>query len=353
MEDFKVSEEIAILGIALYVLGFAVGPLFWAPLSELYGRQLIFFISFALFTAFNAGAAGATNIASLIVLRCFSGLTGASALTNSGGVIGDMFPAAQRGLALSIFAAAPFMGPVLGPIVGGFVGQNASWQWIQGVEAIFSGLLWILASLLVPETYSPVILRNRARALSKWTGNVYKSRIEISQGKISALRIYKIALSRPWALLFLEPIVFLLSLYLSIIYGILYMLFAAFPIVFQEERGWSQGIGGLSFVGIAMGMILAVIYNIWDNKRFRKVEDAAVGRGERGAPPEARLPPSIVGSFCLPLGLFGFAWVSRRLGVAAIQDLTLAKDKLPVHSLDRVHSLHSAIWCWRSAGVSR
>ena len=278
-------------------------------MSELYGRQLIFFISFALFTAFNAGAAGATNITSLIVLRCFAGLTGASALTNSGGVIGDMFPPAQRGLALSIFAAAPFMGPVLGPIVGGFVGENASWQWIEGVEAIFSGVLWILASLLVPETYAPVLLKNRARALSKRTGQIYQSRIEISQGKISVARTYRIALSRPWALLFREPIVFLLSLYLSIIYGVLYMLFAAFPIVFQENRGWSQGIGGLSFVGIAVGMIMAVLYNVWDNERFKKVETSAINNGDRGAPPEARLPPAIVGSVCLPVGLFGFAWV--------------------------------------------
>lgn len=69
-----------------------------------------------LLTAFNAGAAGSKNIGTLIVLRFLAGAFGSSPLTNAGGVIADMFPAAQRGLATSIFAAAPFLGPVLGPI---------------------------------------------------------------------------------------------------------------------------------------------------------------------------------------------------------------------------------------------
>jgi MFS family permease len=67
-------------------------------------------------TAFNAGAAASQNITTLIVLRFLAGSFGSSPLTNAGGVIADMFPAAQRGLAMSIFAAAPFLGPVIGPI---------------------------------------------------------------------------------------------------------------------------------------------------------------------------------------------------------------------------------------------
>ena len=96
-----------------FVLGFAFGPLLWAPLSELYGRQILFFGTYMAFTAFNAGNAGSPNIQTLIVLRFFCGLFGSSPLTNAGGVIADMFPASQRGLAMSVFAAAPFMGPTV------------------------------------------------------------------------------------------------------------------------------------------------------------------------------------------------------------------------------------------------
>lgn len=114
LATFNVGEEVVTLGISLFVLGFAIGPLLWAPMSELYGRQVLFIGTYAMLTAFNAGAAGSPNIQSLLILRFFAGAFGSSPLTNAGGVIADMFPASQRGLAMSVFAAAPFLGPTLG-----------------------------------------------------------------------------------------------------------------------------------------------------------------------------------------------------------------------------------------------
>ena len=116
LREFGSSEEVGILGISLFVLGFAIGPLLWAPMSELFGRQYLFIGTYGALTAFNAGAAGANSMATLIILRFFAGAFGSSPLTNAGGVIADMFAAEQRGIAMSFFAAAPFMGPVLGPI---------------------------------------------------------------------------------------------------------------------------------------------------------------------------------------------------------------------------------------------
>lgn len=255
-------------------------------------------------TAFNAGAAGSQNITTLIVLRFFAGAFGSSPLTNAGGVIADIFAAKQRGLAMSLFAAAPFMGPVLGPIVGGFVGETIGWRWVEGIMAIFTGVLWIIGSFLIPETYSPVIQRKRAAKLSKMTGKVYRSRGDVDAGPTTFGHVFKTSLSRPWVLLFREPIVFLLSIYMAIVYGTLYMLFGAFPIVYQEERGWSPGIGGLAFLGVAIGMILAVLYSIWDNKRYAKISDEYSGF----APPEARLPICMIGGVAVPIGLFWFAW---------------------------------------------
>lgn len=251
----------------------------------------MFALSYGGLTAFNAGAAGSQNIQTLIILRFFAGAFGSSPLTNAGGVIADMFPAAQRGLALSIFAAAPFMGPTLGPIVGGFLGEAAGWRWVEGLMATFTGVLWITCMFCVPETYAPVILRNRANVLQKQTGQCYKSRIEISRGKVKLPQVLKTALSRPWILLLREPIVAMLSVYMAIIYGTLYMMFAAFPIVFQQQRHWSEGIGGLAFLGVAIGMMLAVMYSIYDNARYIAVENLHKKKGARGAPPEARLPP--------------------------------------------------------------
>ena len=123
-----------------------------------------------------------------------------------------MFPASQRGLAMSVFATAPFMGPTMESIVGRFLGETEGWR---RVVAIFTGALWIIGSLTISETYAPVLPKTRAAAMSKKTIKVYKSTIERSRGKQSLGRSFKIALSRPWVLLFREPIVLLLSIHPS------------------------------------------------------------------------------------------------------------------------------------------
>ncbi|KAI6087175.1 MFS general substrate transporter [Hypoxylon rubiginosum] len=306
IREFNISSEVSILGVSLFVLGFALGPLLWAPLSEMFGRQKLFFLTYMALTAFNAGAAGAQNIQTLLILRFFAGTFGSSPLTNSGGVIADMFSAKGRGLANAIFASAPFLGPAIGPIVGGFLGSAGGWRWVEGLMAAFTGIFWIMCSLLIPETYAPILLRKRAEKLSELTGRVYVSKVDAGRPKKTVSQEFKVALSRPWVLLFREPIVAFTSLYMAILYGTLYMMFAAFPIVFQQQRGWSPGVGGLAFLGVAVGMMMAVSYSIYDNARYAKVLEANNGR----APPEARLPPALIGSVLLPIGLFWFAWTN-------------------------------------------
>ncbi|KLJ10410.1 hypothetical protein EMPG_14224 [Blastomyces silverae] len=305
-KEFGVSNIVVTLGVSLFVLGFAVGPLIWAPMSELWGRQLIFVGTYCALTAFNGAAAGAKNIQSLLLFRFFAGSFGSSPLTNAGGIIADMFSASERGFAMGLFALAPFLGPVLGPIIGGFLGMTEGWRWVQGFLAIFSGTLWIFGSFLVPETYAPVLLRKRAERLSKLTGKVYRSKTDVDRGKITVGEAVRTSLLRPWILLFTEPIVFLLSTYMAIVYGTLYMLFAAFPIVYQQHRGWNEGVGGLSFLGVLIGMLIAMCINIAFDKTYQKIS-----RDHGGfAPPEARLPVCIIGGISIPIGLFWFAWTN-------------------------------------------
>ena len=302
MIEFSVSQEVVTLGVSLFVLGFALGPLLWAPFSEMYGRQIVFAGTYLCFMAFNAAVAGGQNIWSVLILRFFAAAFGSSPLTNAGGVIADLFNANERGLAMSIFSAAPFMGPVLGPIIGGFLGMTEGWRWVNGLMAIWSGVLLVVTACIVPETYPPVLLRRRAEKLSKLTGKVYRSRTDIDQGKISLREAFSTGLKRPWILLFCEPIVLLLSLYHAIIYGILYMLFGAFPIVYRQGRGWNEGISGLPFVAVAIGVLLAITYVILvDNKQYMKKVNAS---GKGYTTPEARLPMCLVGGIALPIGLF-------------------------------------------------
>ncbi|KAJ5287136.1 hypothetical protein N7478_002822 [Penicillium angulare] len=306
---FNVSEEVATLGLSLFVLGFAVGPLIWAPMSEMYGRKPVYVISFMLYTAFSVAAACSPNITALLVLRFFASSFGSSSMTNTGGVIADMFCQEERGMATGLFVTAPFLGPAIGPSAGGFLAQAQGWRWPLGLIAIMGGVVWIVTTLVTPETYAPFILRHRAKALTRMTKASHVTRFDAGKPQKTFSEELRISLTRPWIFLFREPIVLLTGLYVSIVYGTLYMFFAGFPIVFQYTRGWSQGIAGLPFVGVAIGVCFATVAAGVDNKRYVRVCVEADARGTIPEP-EARLNMAMIGSFIVPVGLFMFAWTT-------------------------------------------
>ena len=100
--------------------------------------------------AFIGGSSGSRNFTTLIMLRFFGGTFGGSTFVNSGGVIADLFSAAQRGLATTLYSVAPFLGPILGPIVGGFISDSVGWRWVQGVCCILLGVIGIFPVVSFP-----------------------------------------------------------------------------------------------------------------------------------------------------------------------------------------------------------
>lgn len=183
--------------------------------------------------------------------------------------------------------------------------MTVGWRWIAAVCAIFIATVWIMGIVLVPETYGPVLLKKKAKRLGETTGQVYVSILEEDHGVHAAGKpsdVFRRTLARPWVLLFREPIVLIASTYLAIIYGTIYMFLGAFGIVYQEQRGWSAGVGGLAFLGLAAGMGLGLLYTILDNARYQRL-------GAR-ATPESRLPPGMAGAIALPVGMFAFAWTN-------------------------------------------
>lgn len=304
---FGTSTEIATLTVSLFVLGFAIGPMTWAPLSELYGRQTLWLTTFFFMTVFEGASLASKNIETLIVLRAFAGAIGASSIANSAGVISDIFTARERGLGVTIYCSAPFLGPTLGPITGGFLAEAAGWKWVDAMTAIFAGAMWVIGGLIIPETYSPYLLIRRADKLSKMTGRVYVSKLELVKGRKKPSTLFRIAMTRPYIFLVMEPIVLSLSVYMAIVYGTLYLIFSGFPVVFESERHWSQGISGLSFVANMLGQIAALVsYSVFFDQRYRR----ALERARGPLPAEERLKPALVGCLLLPVGLFWFAWTT-------------------------------------------
>ncbi|KAK7696785.1 hypothetical protein SLS64_014213 [Diaporthe eres] len=304
--ELAVSSETAFLGTSLFVLGFALGPLVWAPLSEAFGRRPVFLATYGAFVACNVVAALPDNIFVIVVFRALAGALGSSALVNSGTVVADMFSLADRGRVSAVFSGAPFLGPVLGPIVGGFLSQSSGWKGVGVLIAGVTGALWMLYYFLVPETYAPVLLRLRAALLTRTDprGKVFQSRMDKAKGVKSTGELLRTSMVRPFLLLFSETIVSILSLYMAIIFGAMYMMFAEFPIVFQQGFGLSPGFSGLAFLGIAIGMVFALVYMLFQNKAYIKVAKASPGGR---APPETRLGPARLGAVMAPIGLAIFA----------------------------------------------
>ncbi|BEJ12717.1 hypothetical protein CspHIS471_0211770 [Cutaneotrichosporon sp. HIS471] len=163
------------------------------------------------------------------------------------------------------------------------------------------GVVFVILALFTPETYAPTLLRQRANTLSKATGKVYRYRAD-AQKPLEIGPLFRAALLRPWRFL-LEPIVLILSIYIAVIYGTLYLNFAAYPIIFQQMRGWSGGEQGLAFLGIAGGVVIAIAVTLlMVNKAYVKASQ------QKGTPPpEERLPPAFMAGVMCVIGLAGFA----------------------------------------------
>ena len=140
MADFHTTSAIlGTLSVSMILLGYALGPLILAPMSELYGRLIIYHITNVVFFAFIVGCAASSNLASFMVFRFISGAAGSAPQTIGGGTIADVIPQEKRGAAMAIYTLGPMFGPVMGPIMGGFITQGAGWRWTFWLIAILVG----------------------------------------------------------------------------------------------------------------------------------------------------------------------------------------------------------------------
>jgi multidrug resistance protein len=305
--DFhNTSQMLGSLAVSVYVLGFAVGPLFLSPLSEIYGRCIVLNCSNIFFCAFTLGCALAPNLAGLIVMRFFAGLGGSACLTIGTGVIADIFPAAERGKAVAMYSVGILFGPNIGPLIGGFIAQRAGWRWDMWVVLIVGCLLTIGLFVFNTETYHPFLLEKKTKKLRKELGRSELQNI-MTYDKDAAARtpaqILKHGIIRPLTMLFKSPIVLFCALYMSFLFGLLYLLFTTITSVFVDTYGWAPEITGLAFLGIGIGSFLGIAF-------VAKTSDATIVRlakKNKGVyEPEMRLPLCVFFGLMIPVAFFWY-----------------------------------------------
>lgn len=141
VSEFHITSTIvATLAVTIPSLGASLGPLVFAPLSEVTGRVPIYWASSTLYLCCTVGCARSTSAAMFLVFRFLCGACAASFMTCGGGTIADLLPKENRGGATAMFSAGPLLGPVIGPIVGGFVAQSLGWRWTFYLVLIFVSL---------------------------------------------------------------------------------------------------------------------------------------------------------------------------------------------------------------------
>ncbi|QMW27471.1 hypothetical protein G4B84_002760 [Aspergillus flavus NRRL3357] len=351
-EEFNCSRLIATLGLSFFIWGLGMSlshqelawlpclvsdlyssqvsaRCFWGPYQrfvyptpgfialanapQFYGRRYIYITSFTIFLIWLIPCAVAKNIETMIVCRFFNGVAGSAFLSVAGGTVGDLFARHELSAPMMLYTASPFVGPEVGPLVGGFINQFTTWYIYLavyfGISVADACVMLISIVLFVPETYHPVLLRQKAEKLRKETGDDrWKAPIERLNRSVARTVLHSIY--RPVLLLTLEPMCLCLCIFSAILLGIIYLFFGAFQLVFGNVYGFELWQRGLCFLGLFVGMVLAILSDPFWRRVYQRLEEKhkrTEGTTE-DFQPEWRLPPAILGGPLVTIGLFIFAW---------------------------------------------
>jgi DHA1 family multidrug resistance protein-like MFS transporter len=304
-----VDREVVTLGVSLYVLGFAFGPVIWASFSELKGRYLPFIISAFGFTAFSFGTAVSKGLTSILICRWFGGFFGAGPLTLAGPLYADMFVGKPFGVSMVVFAFTVFMGPIVAQPVGGFivVNRDLGWQWTEYLCGILGAAALIPLVFTLKETYAPVILAKKAATIRDQSGDVsITSHFDEISLSLRVIIVDYVAL--PLKMLASDPIVLLMSLFGSFVYGLLYLFLVGYPVVFQKIHGMTPGVGGLPYLGLIVGELFAVmaifLMQPWIMMKAKTNQGLMM--------PEWQLPIAVPGAVAFSVGLFWYGWTGYK-----------------------------------------
>ncbi|KIV89362.1 hypothetical protein PV10_08938 [Exophiala mesophila] len=303
-EDLNTDEQAVIATTTGFVICLGLGPLLLAPLSETFGRRALYIGCFTVFTILQAASALAPGIGPLIAVRAVSGLFGSVGIANGGGTINDMYEPYQRAGIFGWYLLGPLLGPTLGPLLGGVIVSRLGWRWIYWVLTIVCALNTGVGYIFLRETYAPVILQRRKQQLQQEAGDGIKFHFQGEDSRPLSAKLRQ-SLKRPFVI-FVQPIVLIMSLYQALIFGTTYSIYTNMQSIYSEApyKFNSEQIG-LLYLGPGLGFLTSVRFIV---PRIDTVFNVLSERNEGKSVPEFRLPLANIGSVLIPVSLFWFAW---------------------------------------------
>lgn len=160
------------------------------------------------------------------------------------------------------------------------------------------------------ETYTRVLIRWKTERLAKELGRSdLRSCYDNDNAPKTPTQILLTGLARPLKMFVKSPIVALLSVYMAIVYGLLYLLFTTITFVFSGQYGWSPEITGLAYLGVGIGFFLGLAaMALTSDKMVVKLSKRNNGKFE----PEMRLPTMIFFAFFIPISFFWYGWTADK-----------------------------------------
>ncbi|KAH8164749.1 hypothetical protein CIB48_g3503 [Xylaria polymorpha] len=307
-EEFRVNDQVARAGAAIFLVTYAFGCELWAPWSEEFGRKLILQLSLSLTNFWSVPVGIAPNITTILVSRALGGLSTAGGSVTLG-MIADMYDSDNQQYAVAFVVFSSVLGSILGPVVGGFVEllpPKDVWRWCTWIQLIFGLAVQLLHLFTVPETRTTVMMDRiaRKRRERNQDPNIYgPSEMQPFKERFTITGLGE-TWSRAFKMLLSEPIVRILSLLSGVSDAIVFIQIQSMNLVYKQW-GFNCWQIGLAFIPIAIGYFIAWVAFIpifRCSQRHREKNP----RNEY-AQFESRLRPMIFLALCLPLGLFVFA----------------------------------------------
>ncbi|KAF2091001.1 MFS general substrate transporter [Saccharata proteae CBS 121410] len=321
VEDLGVSTELGELGLFCFNFTCALAPLFLAPFCELVGRKVIYTGAYAGFIIVFIGLALGKNIATILVMRTFSGLFGCVGTILVGGTFSDMYPSESRARPMALFSYVAILGTVGAPIYAGFIDMTIGWRWIEGIQGLSNVPLFIIILFFFRETRGGVVLKKRAKALRAATGDQrYKSRMDLEARNVKEM--LHASSVKAVKMLATEPVVLAFGLWIAFAWFLTFLFLSAIPITFQEHHGWNEGVAGLPYISLCVGVTIGWLANFLQIRKYESLMKEKNGH----VLPEARLYGAMFGAIWLPIGLFIYSftqyafvsWVGPLIALAPI-----------------------------------